>query len=698
MKRSVYAILVSVVMVLASFSDARAIKATAKIVKYRQPDGSYISLKVVGDEFFGYITTLQGDIVSVGPDRYLHYADYNSGALRISGCRVQQGTRSNSKVPQSVAHSLRMQAMEQIHPMEIAQGVATKSQSSVQGESLVLLVQFSDLPFTIENPREYFNSMLNGKNYTLNGATGSVAEYFNANFRGTREFRFQVCPVITLSKEVAYYGEHTPYMNDANVTGMVVEACKIASENGVDFSQYDADSNGVVDNVAIIFAGLNEAESGNPIAIWPHKGDISDRNIFCNGLKIASYTCTSEYSGDAQESFPATIGSFCHEYSHWLGLVDMYDVNDLQEGLSDGLFGTLSLMDQGNYLNNGKTPPYFNAIELQMLGIVPVADLLPDRNYRLLPVQRADTLYRANSSNPGEYFLFECRNVSGWDRFIGGEGLVVYHLDKSENIYGGLSASARWRLNIVNSFASHPCARLLSEHVFYPGAANVRTLAAAGDPPFADWQHSGTGISIADIKYDGDTAEFFVKEDLVYSQTVPGVRNFKVETYQNCASIYWDASLPNSATPQGAGAYGAYWALTLESDDGLLYKGSLPASATRFLFKGLQPATNCRGKIYMVDSGRMGDVHTFEFTTDFISCGYPFVKLYGNYRVGDVLDVFVQNLVEEHKGIEIRVNGERLQGNSYEFTAAGMYELEVSIRYPDNSTDIITKKISVKEQ
>lgn len=710
MKRSVYTILVSVALLLASYSSAWAIKAAAKIVKYRQPDGSFVSLKVVGDEFFGYTTTLQGDIVSVGPDGYLHYADYNSGARRLS-----TAAQRVSSVPQAVAYSLRSQARQRLNPQRLTPqhltpqrpgAIKTKSPAASHVSTLVLLVQFSDLQFTIEEPGEYFQQMLNGKNYTRDGATGSVAEYFNANFRGALDFQFCLSPIITLTKEAAYYGEHTPYMNDANVTGLVVEACKIASENGVDFSRYDSNNDGIVDNVAIIFAGLNEAESGNSNAIWPHKGDIADKNIFCNGVKIASYTCSSEYSGDDQLCRPATIGSFCHEYAHWLGLVDMYDVNDEEEGLSHGLYGTLSLMDRGNYLNNGKTPPYFNAIELEMLGLLPVEDLCPDRKYRLSPVFMTDTLYRAASSNPGEYFLFECRNATGWDKYTGGQGLVVYHLDKSENMYGGLSASARWRLNVVNSYAEHECAKVLCgqgwEDPFFPGTANVTSLTASSEPSFTDWQHSGLGISITDISYEGGTATFAVKEDLVYSSSVPYVQEFKTETFQNCAAICWNTSRSSDNIPQtasgntAASRAGSYWALVLESDEGILYKGMLAASSSRFVFEGLEPGKTCRGKIYMVEEGRMGDVHTFEFTTDSVTSEYPFVKLSDNYKAGDVLYAFVQNLVEEHTGIQIMVDGEKLQGNAYEFSRSGVHELEVSIKYPDSSVDVITKRIEVK--
>ncbi len=695
MKKSVFAVVVLIALSLAFYTNAWGIKASAKIVKYRQPDGSFIPIRVFGDEFFGYCRTLDNYIVSVGPDGYLYYADYDKGSLTLSGVRVggapagvKGGTAvagMTTLVPQASAYSLRQQARD-----KMGRSAVKSTEGITLRNSLVLLVQFADLQFTIEDPVSYFNALLNEKGYSLNGATGSAADYFNANFRGTCEFSFDIPAPLTLSREAAYYGEHTQYMNDANVTGLVVEACKMASENGTDFSKYDTDNDGVVDNVAIIFAGLNEAESGNSVAVWPHKGDIADRNIFCNGVKIASYTCSSEYSGDALEYWPATIGSFCHEFSHSLGLVDMYDVNGEEEGLSSGLHGNLSIMDQGNYLNNGNTPPYFNAIELEMLGLVPVADLCPDRDYTLHPVASADTLYRASSSNPGEYFLFECRNSSGWDKYIGGEGLVVYHIDKSENMCGGLSANARWRLNIVNSYALHECAGLLSaDAVFYPGGSNITSLTSTGEPSFTDWQHSALGISIAGIEYSAGSVNFSVNEDLVYDQTIPLVSNLKVDTYHTCAYACWSAS----AEPSGTAAS---WTLMLEDENGPVFRGSLPASETGFLFGNLQMGKSYRGKIYMVDGNSMGEVRSFEFVTDGITSNFPYVKLSGSYKVGDILNIFVQNLVEEHTSIEIRLDGARLSGNSYEFEEPGTYELEVIVRYPDRTSDVITKTIQVR--
>ena len=72
-------------------------------------------------------------------------------------------------------------------------------------------------------------------------------------------------------------------------------------------------------------------------------------------MKISNFSLYSEYSGASGYHF-AGIGTICHEYCHFLGLQDLYDVNGEKEGESAGLGGLLSIMDRGNYNNEGRTP------------------------------------------------------------------------------------------------------------------------------------------------------------------------------------------------------------------------------------------------------------------------------------------------------------------------------------------------------
>ena len=45
----------------------------------------------------------------------------------------------------------------------------------------------------------------------------------------------------------------------------------VAAQNGVDFSIYDTDNNGYVDNVFVYYAGYNEAEHGPDNTVWSHR-------------------------------------------------------------------------------------------------------------------------------------------------------------------------------------------------------------------------------------------------------------------------------------------------------------------------------------------------------------------------------------------------------------------------------------------
>ena len=707
MKRFFYIILLITICISASYSYLWAIKATANIVKYKQPDGSIISLKVVGDELLGYTTLLNGDIVAKGKDGYIYYANYNSGYMQISSQRVNgSGTmvksdngKSVSKVvPLQIASSLRSYASDKLN---IAQKtnqrtIRPANTLDISNPSLVLLVQFADKSFSINNTKSYFSDLLNGK----------AAQYFNDNYRGKAVFTFDLSDIITVSKDVAYYGEKTEYLSDANVASLVVEACKIASANGVDFSLYDIDKDGQVDNVAIIFAGINEAESGDNSTIWPHKGDISDKNIFCDGVKIASYTCSSEYSGDQVNYTPSTIGSFCHEFAHSLGLVDMYDVNGEEEGASNGLYGNLSLMDRGNYLNGGTTPPYFNAIEREILGIAEIADLNDPGEYTINGIQESDIIYRVPSVNEGEYFLLECRNGDNWDEYIGGSGMIVYHIDKSSSVYGGLSASSRWKLNIVNSYAEHECAKIIVADpdavtgagnsaksnvaegydiasIFFPGSSNITSLSYSGTPPFTDWQQVGLGVSINNIKYENGKVSFTVHDDIVYREGTLSATDIQIIPYQQGALLSWKVPVPKSK-------YNGEWVITNETTN-----MSYSTDTTYFLLDNLELNTEYDCSIYFVENNYMGDVLSFKFKTDDITSAYPFIKLSERYRVGDLLNVCVQNLVEPYSSIEIKINGENLSGTLYKLEEKGICDVEVSIKYPDKSVDVITKKIEV---
>lgn len=681
-----------IIWLLISCIAADAARPPANIIKYKQPDGSVVLLAPHGDEYFSYYTTPDGNIVTPGGDSFFYYATLDRNGIHSSGVRI---TLQNNTKSSTVASSENLHVLSDLRQKRMSglQGISVRASSALPESGpggkkltyLVIPVQFKDVKFTLENPKGFFNDFFNCKGYSYDGATGSVADYFNDNFGGAYDFSFVISDMVTLDKELAYYGGRTEIAADANIEELVVSACEAVSKSGADFAVYDNNGDGYADNVAIVFAGVNEAQSAQPQAIWPQKGDISHRGVSYGGVTIGSYTCTSEYNcTDAGESYPATIGLFCHEFAHVLGLPDLYDVNGETEGLSDALYGSLSLMDGGSYLNEGRTPPYFNSLEREILGIADVEDLVAGNDYILSSVDKQGRLYRIPSENSGEYFLVECRNAEKWDRYCGGDGIVVYHIDKSENVYGGLSASRRWSLNVINSYAGHECARSLMPL----GENKIKELSYRSAFPLRNWDGRPLGLKLSDINYNGTALKFTVEDDTEWSEGAVNILNATCIAFDEDAHIKWSFS---SEADTVGGVTNIYW-----RDSAGSTAGQAVSSGCNYLISGLEPGHLYNAELFFEKDGEAGNVYGLEFKTDTVTSPYPYMKIKGEYKSGDMVYLRVMNRNEEISSIRYTVNSDYCD-DYVVFGSSGTYVVMAIIEYSDGSRDIIKKIVKVTE-
>ena len=564
----------------------------------------------------------------------------------------------------------------------------------------VLLVEFEDFGFSLENPKEEFDELLNKEGYSKNGAVGSVSDYLNENFRGKRKFRFEVSPVLRMPLSLELYGAPGPAFNDCNIPQLVTDACIAAADAGFDLARYDNDLDGYVDNLSIVFAGRSEPEGGGENSIWPHQGKVPLPDARFDGVKISSYTCTPELGG-TQEPQIAPIGTFCHEFAHSLGFPDLYDTNGEEEGLAPGAYGSLSIMDKGNLLCGGKIPPYFNVVERELLGIVEIEDLVPDTSYILSPVDESDVAYRIPTANPGEYFLLECRVARGWDSAIGGSGLVVYHVDKSERIYGGLSASSRWNFNNVNCYAPHECMRVISPaypadnvgKIFFPGATGSAELVSwEGGMPLKDWGGHSLGIGIVDIAFRNGKIEFRTVPDYEFDPVLPPVLGLEALPFQNELRLDW---LPygDDMQIQDEEKWLVRW--REKGDDGIW--NTMEADSTVCRIKGISPDTGYDIQVSSIRGLRYGKASSIQVVTLPVSSDFPYMYVRGKgYSVGDVVDLRVLNLPGDHKSVEWFLNGVRVEGESLRIEEGGEYEIKAVISYKDGSYEYIYKNIEVK--
>ena len=490
---------------------AGAVPAKPGPFQYTQPDGSVVTLERHGDEFLNW-TTLYGTQRVVELDE--------NGFWRPS--QISEASREAARLRRQTVGEQRLQILH------------TRSRSNVsmtQGSRHipVFLVEFPDKNFSVENPADSFSAMLNQPGYSGNEGTGSVQDYFMDNSHGRFQPIFDVYGPVMLPNEMAYYGKNRSGQGtDIRPELALFDACVILADQ-VDFSIYDADGDGFVDMTLFYYAGYSEAEGASTNTIWPHQYTVqassSDeaRNTRFNGKRLGNYFCTAELKG-TQGTKQCGIGPTCHEFSHSLGLPDFYDTDYEKNGECAGLT-SFSLMDGGCYLNESRTPPYLNAEERIMLGWMAEEEVLDLTSGTVsFPAIQNNVAYISYCSVEGEYYLYECRDASGWDAYLP-EGMLIYHADKSmDHRVGNTTAYDLWNnwrySNAINAYGNHPCFYVvpaadpnnfnykgsLSRWVF-PGASNVKSFSPK------DWDGNSCGVSLSSISYADGKVSFSATVD-----------------------------------------------------------------------------------------------------------------------------------------------------------------------------------------
>lgn len=366
-------------------------------------------------------------------------------------------------------NALLQAAQKQDHIRRAAQqtnGIGDKPNIAPRG--LVVLVNFTDVTFT--TPRDTIDSLLNARyfprtysydyHYKDDAGTektyhadvvseGSARKYFYDQSYGQYNPQFDLIGPLTIDHNMAYYGTNNSQGSDKNAVAMIIEACQKADNAGVDFSQYDNNNDGYVDFVYVIYAGFGESDGGPAESVWPHQWDISARQISHDNKKLGRYACGSELS--FWSKLYAGIGTFCHEFSHVLGLPDLYET--VSQNVHPHTLYEWDIMDYGPYNNDGNTPPAYSAYERFYLGWLTPRLLQNPENVTLNPINEGNgsslMISTANTHNmsgwnpsPTEYYLLEARNKEGWDTYLPGEGMLITKVTFS---------STTWHANTVNN-------------------------------------------------------------------------------------------------------------------------------------------------------------------------------------------------------------------------------------------------------
>jgi len=454
-----------------------AVKAYPRPITVTQPDGTQLTIRLQGDELRHFKTTEDGYVLKVNSRGFLTYASVNSAGVITEGQVIARDIMKRSASEKQFLKTVNQLAAAQILQQTAMQAKVQRAASAPQKvfshlgspKSLVILVNYSDNSFISTTPKADFTNLLNQSGYSANDATGSVHDYFMASSYGKFAPNFDVAGPYTLPNNLAYYGTNDADGNDANSVQLVVDACTLASNAGVDFSQYDTDSDGIIDNVFVCYAGHNEAEGASANTIWPQSWKVypisqyptaynyagTDASITFNGKLLVDFACTSELA-DSTGNTMCGVGTFCHEFGHVIGLPDYYDTDHPDKPT----LNYWSIMDAGNYNNKGRTPPTYSAYDRFYLGWFSPEQKDTQANLTLLPIYQGTTepanttnqafLLAASTHNldgkspdPAEFFIAEYRKQTGWDTYLPGEGLCIWHIDYNQSA---------WTNNAVNVY------------------------------------------------------------------------------------------------------------------------------------------------------------------------------------------------------------------------------------------------------
>ena len=426
-----------------------AVKAYPGLIIKTQSDGSVISFYIHGDENFSYVTSSDGYLL-VENNGVFEYAqiDYNFSlkSLGVKANDLSARTEAEQLFLLNIPKATDLMAnleyqkyrSEQMRRVAPVKRVSSTFPLSGSPKSLVILANFTDVKFTSPTAQQDYTRLLNETNYSENGATSSAREYFRTSSNGIFDPNFVVVGPYDLPHDYKYYGEEKDGSHDRAAGQMIIDACN-AADADIDFTEFDTDGDGKLDNVFVYYAGHNQAEGASANTIWPHRSYISSK-IICDGVRLYDYACTSEFRGSEGEDM-CGIGTFCHEFGHVLGLPDLY-ITDYESNHNTP--GRWDIMDQGSYNNKGRTPPTYSSYSRFFLGWLEPIQIVGGK-YTLKPLIESNEAYlfalephnlNGKSPDPVEFFMVENRQRVGIDELgVPAAGMLVTHVYYNEGAW-----------------------------------------------------------------------------------------------------------------------------------------------------------------------------------------------------------------------------------------------------------------------
>lgn len=453
-------ILLSIVFALMGIASGFAAKAHTALTTITQSDGSQLTIRLHGDEHFSWYSTADDVlIVQVGSNYYVAQVE-EDGTLKATPQLAHNAGERGTVEEQVINNQNKEKFLNLLNaePQALAKPIGTVTPAyfphTGSPKALVILVEFQDVKFKTSDPVATFTHYLKGAEgevapeannaYVTKGMVnyGSVSQYFNDMSKRKFTPQFDIVGPVTVSKNSAYYGSNTGG-TDANFKEMIAEACKNVSTN-VNFADYDQDNDGYIDLVYIIYAGYSESFGGNSAdCLWPKSGSATfnepgtNISLKLNGKMISRYGINNELNGTPKNWIDGKpllngIGLFCHEFSHTMGLPDLYPTVEASR-VDNQNPEYWDLMDGGEYTYSGYFPTPYSPWEMDVMDWTAPIELGDEaKQVNLDSYANSRTAYKINGEND-EYLLIQNIQTEGWwsgiTQAFKTTGMLVWRID-----------------------------------------------------------------------------------------------------------------------------------------------------------------------------------------------------------------------------------------------------------------------------
>lgn len=456
-------------------------------------------------------------------------------------------------------------------PEWFGKGLRPLQPVSGEGRVVALLVDFPDRQANaVARPDSFYDDLLFSEG---THPTGSLRDFYLEQSYGVFHVTGEAYGWIRTWEDYYTTFDDGNFGLSGGSHGVTVAALLI-SDPTIDFGAFDSDGpdgipnsgddDGYVDACVIFCSGLGGHDTGNPSDIWPHASGIyppfetDDPRAGGGFILFEGFSIQPEINLNAagDDTLYSCIGVVAHEYGHQLGLADFYDPSHVSWGI-----GYWGLMGYGS-LGALRTGPYhlsaWNKVQLGWITPTVVTENLLD--ITIPPVETQPVVYKVwRDGIPGEeYYLLENRQNIGFDSFLPGSGLLIWHVDESmfrsgsalqkeETTTEGWFRIALEQADGRNDLATwfdRPDTKAYYPEMGdgadpYPGDSLNARFDDYSNPSSRDNSGLATDVSIVDISVEDDS----IRLSIVIDSTVAVFfTEFRARVVEDYVELHWDVS------------------------------------------------------------------------------------------------------------------------------------------------------------